>query len=258
MRAIILAAGTGSRLSSHTYNKPKGMIKFLDKPLLKHQIDAFKSKGIEDITIVRGYKSEKINFDNITYFENLDFQKTNMVISLLCAKEKLNTDIIVTYSDLVLEERNIDKLLKSEYDIGVLVDDNFETYWKSRLGSKYINDMESLSISNNEIISLGNTNPAKDEVDGRYVGAIKFSKIGIDFLVKHSIEKSKTESLNKLGTRKFKNWHMTDLLQSIIDSKFPINPIITSGGWLEFDTDEDYEIYNAWHHNNTLKRFIEI
>ena len=258
MKAIILSAGMGSRLSLHTQNKPKGMIEFAGKSLLKHQIDTFRSNGIKDISIVRGYKLEKINFDGVNYFDNFNFQTTNMVESLLCAKDKLIGNCIVTYSDLLLQDSIVKKLINSKYDIGVVVDENFEKYWKERLGNEYLEDMESLKIKNSKIVSLGDTNAQFEEVSGRYVGAIKFSGKGIQYLREICSSSKSKNLLNMLGNRKFKNWHMTDLLNTIIVSGFIVNPILISRGWLEFDTDKDFELYNEWYKQNTLSRFIEL
>lgn len=258
MRAIILSAGKGSRLSAHTFDKPKGMIKFAGKTLLEHQIDVLQSNGVSDIVIIRGYKAHKINFENITYFDNVNFENTNMVESLLCAEDKLNVECLVTYSDLILEDAVINKMVKSEYDIGVLVDENFEDYWKARLGEKYSEDMESLVISDNKIVNLGFPNPKLIQVDGRYVGAIKFSAKGIKELLRICKINRKKDSLNSFGSRNFKNWHMTDLLQCIIDTDLLVNPIIISKGWLEFDTDKDYDLYTEWYLKKTLNRFINL
>ena len=58
MKAIILAAGRGSRMGSKTQNSPKCFIKIFNKKLIEHQIDNLKNNGIIDIAIVTGYKSE--------------------------------------------------------------------------------------------------------------------------------------------------------------------------------------------------------
>lgn len=258
MKVIILSAGMGSRLSLHTQNKPKGMIEFAGKTLLQHQIDTFRLNGIKDISIVRGYRLEKINFDGVSYFDNLDFETTNMVESLLCAKDKLTGNCIITYSDLLIHDSIAKKLIKSRHDIGVVVDENFEKYWKERLGDEYLDDMESLKIKNSKIVSLGDPRAQFKEVSGRYVGAIKFSDTGIKYLKKFCFSSKSKNLLNELGNRNFRNWHMTDLLNSIIISGFDVNPILISGGWLEFDTDRDFEIYNKWYEQNTLSRFIEL
>ena len=51
---------------------------------------------------------------------------------------------------------------------------------------------------------------------------------------------------------------MTDLLQAIIDDGISVNPIMISRGWLEFDTDDDYDNYKNWYQEKSLLRFINI
>ena len=259
MKLIILAAGRGSRLSKYTRDCPKGMLEFAGRSLLKHQIDTFREYGISDINIVRGYKKDKIIFDDVKYFDNSDFSNTNMVESLMCAEKTLNDNCVVTYSDLILEKGVVSQVVNSEYDIGVVVDKNFEEYWKLRLGDEYLEDMESLVISGDQkITSLGKLNPAIEEVHGRYVGAIKFSRKGIESLIRCYQKHKLRKSLNSMGNRPFEKWHMTDLLQAIIGDGNIVNPIIISRGWLEFDTDKDYDTYKRWFQENSIHRFINL
>jgi len=62
MKAIILAAGKSVRLGNLTSDKPKGMLDFMGKSLLEHQILMYRSVNINDIIIIRGYKKEKITY----------------------------------------------------------------------------------------------------------------------------------------------------------------------------------------------------
>jgi len=258
MKLIILAAGQGSRLWKYTRQNPKGMIEFAGKSLLKHQIDLFRKKGITDISIVTGYKKEKIIFDDIKYYVNDNFLKTNMVTSLMCAQAEFNDDCIVSYSDLIFEEKVIDEILGSDYEIGITVDKDFNDYWKCRLGESYSDDLESLVISENMINSIGNPNPTIKEIDGRYVGLIRFSKAGIQCLVSHFKQLRHINPISKNSNRSFEKWHMTDLFQSMIDADHKLKPIIIHKGWLEFDTEKDYEIYQDWYNDGSLKRFIRL
>ena len=88
MNAIILAAGEGKRLRPLTLTKPKCMVELFGRPLIEQQLSVFRSCGINDITIVTGYKSELINFPNINYIKNKNFGITNMIESLFCAIDK--------------------------------------------------------------------------------------------------------------------------------------------------------------------------
>ena len=93
MKAIILAAGRGSRMGNLT-DENEGLLEVL-KPLIEHQIEAL-TKGIEDIAIVTGYKSELLNCYGNYHFHNEEWAETNMVYSLLCAKEWLSMSIVLS------------------------------------------------------------------------------------------------------------------------------------------------------------------
>lgn len=51
MKALLFAAGLGTRLKEHTHDKPKALVSLADKPLLQHAIEHLKQFGISDITI---------------------------------------------------------------------------------------------------------------------------------------------------------------------------------------------------------------
>ena len=58
--ALIVAAGLGSRVKSHTENLPKCMLDFGGKTLLERQLLAYRSCGIDNISVIRGYKKNKL------------------------------------------------------------------------------------------------------------------------------------------------------------------------------------------------------
>ena len=62
MRAILLAAGMGTRLRPLTIDTPKSLISVNGKPMLETQIQFLKEKGIDDIIVVTGYLSEKFEY----------------------------------------------------------------------------------------------------------------------------------------------------------------------------------------------------
>ena len=66
-KALIVAAGLGSRLKSHTENLPKCMLDFSGKTLLQRQVAAYKNCGIDNISLIKGYKKNKINYSNLKY-----------------------------------------------------------------------------------------------------------------------------------------------------------------------------------------------
>ena len=93
MKAIIIAAGPSKRLMPLTEDLPKCMLKIDGKPIIQNAIELFRNNSINDISVIRGWKREKINFPNVTYFENTDFWNNN-IISRHIADNKRHTHLI--------------------------------------------------------------------------------------------------------------------------------------------------------------------
>ena len=115
MILIILASGRGSRLSSLTKNKPKCLIKiYKNKTLIDYISENF--KFFRKVIVVTGYKSnilkKKLKFNNVEFVYNKKYLTTNMVESLMLAKEKIkNNDIIVSYADIFFDPKILKLLI---------------------------------------------------------------------------------------------------------------------------------------------------
>jgi len=256
MKAIILAAGAGTRLGKYTENLPKCMLNFDGKTLLERQIETLKSCGINDIIVVKGFMPDKIQIPDVKYYINEDYENTNMVETLFKVESEMNDEILVCYSDILYNTDVVKKILKSNVDIGVTVDKDYWDYWTERL-EKPEEDMESLIIDDDgKIVDLGDQNCSLDAASFRYVGLIKFSKNGVKALKKvYHKNKTKYFESNKtwMRSKSFKKAYMTCMLQAIINDGYRVDPIIISKGWIEFDTTEDYEKAIMWLNNNNLK-----
>lgn len=257
MKAIILAAGAGTRLGKYTKDLPKGMLNFAGKSLIERQIETLRASNLEDIVIVRGFQANKINFPGVKYYLNEDYTNTNMVASLFCAEKELNDDILVCYADILYEKRVVKKILNSNSDIGVVADNSYWDYWKARLNNPE-EDIEGFVVKDGKVIELGTPKCELDKAMIRYVGLIKFSKKGIEAL-KEVFYENKKKYWDKdepwLNSKSFKKAYMTDMLQALINVGYKVKPIIINNGWLEFDTNEDYEKVIKWAKEKTLDRF---
>ena len=241
MKAIILAAGKGTRLKHLTYELPKGMLKYNDSPIIEHQIKTLRESGIQDIIIVRGFQGEKINFDGIKYYSNPLYSETNMVETLFCAENELQGDVIVSYADILYSKELLKSLMQTKDDVSVAVDMNWKNYWSLRYG-KIDFDTESLSLDGNHIIELGKEDPPIENIDGRYIGIIKFSSKGINMLKDcyHKNKKLFTGKPWQQSGRVFEQAYFTDILNQLIVDKQKVAACKVEGGWLEFDTVDDY------------------
>ena len=68
MKSIIIAAGSGRRIPEFSQSIPKSLIKINKKSILRRQIDLMAQSKITQVSIVKGFKSNKINFKKVKYF----------------------------------------------------------------------------------------------------------------------------------------------------------------------------------------------
>jgi len=261
LNAIILAAGQGKRLAPLTEHKPKCLVNLFGKTILDWQISVFKKCGITDISVVTGYHSELIDLPGLEFFQNKKFETTNMVESLFCASEKLNESTIVSYGDIIFEKKVLDKLIQSREDFSVVVDKNWKRYWEMRFDNP-LDDAESLKIdTDGNITSIGQKTQKIDEIEGQYIGLMKFQDSGLE-KIKGFYEKIKSQSTNNSNPLNplvsFQQLFMTDFLQGLINDGCKLRSIEIENGWLELDTIDDYDKYVKLYSKNKLSEFIDL
>ena len=261
MKAIILAAGEGKRLRPLTNNTPKCLVNLFGKSLLQWQIETFRSCQIDDISVVTGYRSELINLPRLKIFQNKKFETTNMVESLFCASQELSEQTIVSYGDIIFEKKVLDKLIQSKADFSVIVDKNWKRYWEIRFDNP-LNDAESLKIDTDDnITSIGKKTQKIDEIEGQYIGLMKFQNTGLE-KIKKFYEKIKSQSTNNSNPINpfvsFQQSFMTDFLQCLINDGCKLKAVEIENGWLELDTINDYNKYTELYSKNKLSEFIDL
>ena len=260
MKAIILAAGQGTRLKKYTQNLPKGMLVFMDKTIVERQIALYRSCGITDISVVRGFAADKINYNGVKYYTNADFANTNMVESLMAAKVEFDDDIIVSYSDILFEERLLRGMMGSRADFGVAVDDSWKDYWQKRYGRVDF-DTESLAIDTDcNITELGLENPRLEDISARYIGLLKFSKKGLSHAcaILEAAYRDFADKPWQQSGKPVRKAYMTDLLNALIQSGENVKAVHFEHGWIEFDTNEDYESACRWAEHGELSEIIRL
>ena len=261
MKVIILAAGRGTRLSPLTDDKPKCMVKLFGKSLLEWQIEKFRKFGIKDISVVTGYKKELISMDGIKIYYNKNFEKTNMIETLFCAKKEINETVIVSYGDIIFEDSVVQKLIESNEDFSIIVDKEWKKYWDMRFDNP-LDDAESLILdSENNIKNIGQKTTTLHEIQGQYIGLMMF-KGNSTKIIKKFYEKMKKLSKidkNPLNSNlSFELSYMTDFLQGLVNEKYKLKAILIKNGWLELDSIQDYEIYNKLYHEGKISNFLNI
>lgn len=233
MKAIILAAGRGSRMNHFTADKPKCMVEFKNRPLIDWQINSLTKAGITEIAVVTGYKKEKIsNTKILKFFENHEWQSSNMVYSLFCAKEWLEKEeCVVSYSDIFYTPEIVSSLLKSKAEISITYDKNFAELWSKRFENP-LTDLESFKIDENNFLrEIGKKPQSLNEIEGQFMGLLKFTPEGF----------KATKSI--LQNYDIKKLDCTSALQIMILNQMKIEAVAIDDIWGEVDNAEDLRLY---------------
>lgn len=237
--AIILAAGRGSRMKNLTDDKPKCLVELAGKTLLNWQLLALQNAGIKKILVVCGYKKEKIkgNFDIAI---NNDWEKTNMLSSLLCASNFIDgafadgyEKLAVSYSDIAYSYEHILKLISSQGFIAIAYDTLWKNLWQLRFGNDILEDAETFRQHNGKLLEIGKKTNSLSAIEGQYMGLLSINKEGW-----HCIK----NTCQKLGEKTAK-MDMTSFLGHMLAKNYEICAVPVLGKWCEADNEHDIKIY---------------
>jgi choline kinase len=185
MKAIILAAGKGSRLGSITLETPKSMLKLNDEhTLLSFNIQQLCNLNVDSIILITGYQSQKMESYALTLSEKYNitievaynpfWNHCNVLGSLYIGLDKINDDFLFLHADTLTEIEVLNGIRESNCDICLAVD--FKKCGEEEM---------KFWIDNNQIIRITKDQIGK-EADGEFVGVAKFSKSMIEYFMKNS------------------------------------------------------------------------
>jgi len=243
MKAIIVAAGVGSRLGDLTKELPKPLIDVNGKSILERQILSFKKFGIDKIVIIRGPHREKFSFKNVTYVDDDDYENHNLLGSLMVAENELNEDVIISYGDIIFDETILEQILAFSGNAGLAIDYN----WKKNHSGKskeLLGKISVVTIKNNSISNIGyyeNIDENPDSILGEFIGIMKLSPLSANYFITKYNE-LKTNHDGKFHDSPSINFGIiTDMINELIHNKIQFLPIKISGVWCEIDTQQDLD-----------------
>lgn len=231
MKALILAAGFGSRLKDFTKDKPKCLVEVKGKPILKHQLKALKSNGILDIVIVSGYKEDVLinylnsdhffNDFNIKVISNKRYNNSNSSYSFWVSRKELidEESYLHLNCDIIFSSELLKKVITSEHKNVIAIDNKVEL--KS--------NMELVELERDKIIKMDNI--FYPEATAKAFGLAKLSKSCFDKIL------YKLETYVKSGDF---NQNFYGIIRKIVDSE-GIYSIKSNEDLFEVNTVNDLE-----------------
>ena len=232
MKAVILAAGTASRLRPLTENTPKCLLKVNGKTLLERTLDNFVANGITDFLIVTGYLEEMIQTFvtckypglNIQIVTNKDFATTNNIYSLFLAEEYAKgEDFILSDSDILFSHEIISALLADE-------NPNVLAMNRHELGEE---EIKIIADNDRNVLEISKVCSIKDAI-GESVGLEKMSAEYSAALYKELHQMIDNEGLSNVFYEK--------AFERLIPQGHVFKYLDTTGFFsMEIDTVEDYD-----------------
>ena len=221
-KAIILAAGVGSRLRPLTDSRPKCLLEVGGRTLLDHQMASLRRYGVTDVVVVVGYCGEQVRRHlggGVRYIDNDEYARTNSLYSLWLAREELGGGALILNSDVLALPLLFDRLLQSPAPDAILVErrDTFEA-----------EDMK-VMLNGSHVVDFGKGLPI-ERSHAHNVGVAKFSGPGASRLAGCLEQLVATGHANDWVPVAFREFA----------SRWPLTAVATDGlPWIEIDYVED-------------------
>lgn len=249
-KAIVIAAGMGSRLRPHTDEIPKCLLPIGDLTIVEHALSVLRSAGLSDIAMIRGYRSDRLAPKGVTFFENSDYQNNNILHSLFYAEPFMEGGFVVCYSDILFKREVVCTLLDTEADISVVVDRGWRAIYEGR-DMHPISEAEVVKDRDGTILRIGKGIVPENDATGEFIGMAKFSASGAEVLrsefARLRTKFSDSYDLPFQRAAAFRKAYLTDMFQELVDRGIAVDVTAISGGWMEIDTPEDYERAQFFH-----------
>lgn len=226
MKAFILAAGRGTRISRLIEEVPKCTLPIAGVPLIRRTADMLLDAGLELVVCV-GYRADKIYevLDGlpVTYYCNPFYEVTNSIASLWFARDEIKSNMIVLNADVYFEQDILGLLMADKRDAVMAIDQT-----RKEIGDFFLNTGD-----NGCIEKYGKELPIQVR-SCEYVGLAKIS---------HGFIWDFKERLDLLVTQSNYNLWWENVLYSFTDNKQKDIYTIDVGGrfWAEVDYFDDYE-----------------
>ncbi len=207
----------------------------LGRPLLSWILDAVRAAGLPEPILVTGYRAEAFEQFGLETVHNPDWNKENMVGSLLKARLHLCSErTIISYTDILYSAADLRRLSSASGQVTIAYDPQWHNLWSRRFDDPLL-DAETFDIDDdNRVIEIGGRPTTSAQVKGQYIGLTALSDTGW----------RKIEAvLGTLGAETIAALDMTSLLQRCIHQHgVVVHGMPIRSGWCEVDVPSDIAV----------------
>jgi phosphoenolpyruvate phosphomutase len=233
--AIILAASRGRGLDELTRDRPKVMIPVAGKTVLRRLVDRFKARGINDITVVAGYRSDAIDDRGVRLVINDDWEHSDELVSLSCALDAFREDTVLLYGDLLFRTYILNNLTDWDAELLVVVDSSpLEAARGNKNDLAYCSGPDDRAMYQQKV-SLERVSSESEwqgrKPDGRWIGMLRASGEGRVRLLEALQQLRAGADFDQLG--------VPDLINRLIENGHAPQVQYISGHWMDINNLED-------------------
>ena len=246
MRVIVIGAGRGRRLMPTTADAPKCFAEVAGKRLIDWALAAFSENDLDEVCFIGGYQIDKVKaeYPQFTFRHNAQWEHNNILASLFCAADLMDEPFICCYSDILFTADVIGRLAASEADLALGVDTQWLTRYEHR-SDHPPDDAEKVTVAGGRVTRVHRQIP-ETEAYGEYIGVAKFSAAGAKRLrdyYRRVQEKFAGKPWREAAV--FEKAYKILLFQEMIEAGERFVHVDTPGGYIEVDTQQDFEYARA-------------
>lgn len=222
--AVLLAAGTGSRLRPLTDNLPKCLLEVGGRPLLDYQLEALATHGVEDILVVTGHAAGEITrrYPRLRTLHDPEYATTNNLHSLWAARREFaGRDFVCLHTDLLFHPAILGPCLESRADVGVALD------------RALVEETMKARVEDDRVVEISKSIP-RAKMFGTFLGIARFSARAAAAL---------PDVLGSLVAREEnRQAYFTACVPALAAKGFPATFTLTEGlPWVEIDSLADLQ-----------------
>jgi L-glutamine-phosphate cytidylyltransferase len=226
VRAVVLAAGRGSRLQPHTDGTPKGLLPLGPTTLVHRSVEILRQAGVGSISFVVGYRQDDFRSafpSGIRFYENPSWETTDQAGSLLKARAEFSDDVLVVTGDLFCPEKTYTDLLRLQAAVAVAVD---------RSPRPFDDTIEKVRIDGGRIAAIGKLNVPDAQANGEFMGMT---------LVRTAAAAATLRRLEAACASNPRKAALIHAHQALLDEGGTLGYVENTGPWCEVDDWESLE-----------------
>lgn len=233
----------------YTTDLPKCMLPVNGRPLLAYAIERLRAAGCSRVVVITGHLADRVEARDCLLVHNAAYKSNNILHSLMYAQDYFDDDVLVSYSDILVEPEIYQQLVAMQGDIVLTVDVDWRGYYVGRLGHP-VSEAEKAIVRQNGhshgvLEAIGKHIP--DEATGdqqccEFTGFWKMSRAGArEFRAGFEALDSALDDAAPFGQApEWRRAYVTDLLGHFLDEGTPIDCLLVHKGWAELDAVHDY------------------